>query len=135
MLISSANEAGGFRAVKCCRIRLALEGEWAQWALTSTQLLISRKIDILPLSFFPLSRSQHKWSFLVKEHASVNIYTTLFLCSRALRALQLWSQWRYAESQLSLHHASTLLICVWSALPQSYFCELLFLFFFGLSWD
>lgn len=62
-------------------------------------------------------------SFLVKAHASVNIYTTLFECSRALRALQLWSQRRCAKSQPSPHRAS---LC-WSVFRvlflKSYFWE------------
>lgn len=129
MSISSANQAGRFSlgAAECSRTRPGLEVEWDQWALNSIWLLISREIDtpptLSPLFFFFPFLFSAKASFLVKAHASVNIYTTLFVFSGALRALQLWSQWRYAKSQWSLQPAPLCWAPLRALFLKSYFRE------------
>ena len=130
MSVSSANQAGrfGLTAVERSRIRPGLEVEWDQWALTSIWLLISREINTPPtlsplfFFFFPFLVSAQV-SFLVNAHASVNIYTTVFVFSRALRALQPWSQWRYAKSQSSLHPAPLCWTVLRALFLKSYFRE------------
>lgn len=123
MLILPANQTDWFLAVKCCRIRPGLEGEWDQWALTSTQLLISREIDTSPslhpsLPPPPFFCSRHK-SRSRSMHMHLLIFTPCYICVQP----SIESPSAMITVAVSHSHASPLLILASSALPQSYFWE------------